>query len=83
VREHKRIFSADILGLPDDCDHPLSVLTMLILARKIMGMGMSRLFEYHSYAKRRQAGFRIPVNDRDRTSPIEEGELMELLKWAR
>jgi len=83
VREHKRIFSADILGLPDDCDHPLSVLTMLVLARKIMGMGMSRLFEYHSYAKRRQAGFRIPVDDRDRTSPIEEGELMELLKWAQ
>jgi hypothetical protein len=83
VREHKRIFSADILGLPDDCDHSLSVLTMLILARKIMGMGMSRLFEYHSYAKRQQAGFRIPVDDRDRVSPIEEGELMELLKWAQ
>jgi hypothetical protein len=83
IREHKRIFSADILGFPDECEHPLSVLTMLILARKIMGMGTTKLFEYHSYAKRRQAGLRTWLDDEGRESPIEEGELMELLEWAQ
>jgi hypothetical protein len=83
VREYKRIFSADILGFPDECSHPLSVLTMLILARKIMGMSMSKLFEYHSYAKRRQAGLGIYLGNTQRESPIVEGELMELLKWAQ
>ena len=83
IREYKRIFSADMLGFPDTCEHPLSVLTMVILARKIMGMGTSRLFEYHTYAKRRQAGRKTNLKYWDRKSPIEEGELMELLKWAR
>lgn len=83
VREYKRIFSADILGFPDDCEHPLSVLTMIILARKIMGMGIAKLFAYHSYAKRRQAGLQIWLGDRERESPIEEGELMEVLRWAQ
>jgi len=83
VREHKRLFSADILGLPDGQDHPLSALTMLILARKIMGLGTSRLMEYHTYGKRVQAGQGIDTEDMARESPIEEGELMELLKWTR
>lgn len=83
VREYKRIFSADILGFPDDCEHPLSVLTMIILARKIMGMGMSTLFAYHTYAKQRQAGLRTHLGNRERESPIEEGELMEILRWAQ
>ncbi len=83
VREYKRIFSADILGFPDDCKHPLSTLTMIILARKIMGLGISELLRYHSYAKHRQAGLRTKVEQRDRESPIVEEELMELLKWVR
>ncbi len=83
IREYKRIFSADILGFPDECEHPLSVLTMIILARKIMGLGTSRLFEYHSYAKRRQAGQRTNLGKFNRESPIKEGELMELLSWVR
>ena len=83
VREYKRIFSADILGFPDECSHPLSVLTMLILARKIMGMGVSKLFEYHSHAKRRQAGLGIHLGNTQRESPIKEEELMELIEWAQ
>ncbi len=83
VREYKRIFSADILGFPDECKHPLSTLTMLILARKIMGMGMSKLFAYHTYAKQRQAGLRTHLGKKERESPIEEGELMEVLRWAQ
>ncbi|KKK68270.1 hypothetical protein LCGC14_2945750 [marine sediment metagenome] len=48
-----------------------------------MGMGTSRLFEYHSYAKRRQAGLGTYLGNRKRESPIEEEELMELLKWTQ
>jgi hypothetical protein len=83
VREHKRIFSADILGLPDGQDHSLSALTMLILARKVMGLGTTRLMEYHTYGKRVQAGQGVETEDMARESPIEEGELMELLRWAQ
>jgi hypothetical protein len=79
IRQYKRIFSADLLGLPDDREHPLSALTMVILARKIMGMGTTKLLTLHSFAKRRQAGLRTRLTDPARMSPIEEGELMELL----
>ena len=80
-----RIFGADIVGYPDDSfHHPLSVLTVLILARKIMGLGVERLLEYHTYAKRRQAAalnvdynFWEEMEEQKRESPIKEGELME------
>jgi len=55
IRPHKRLFGADILGLPDDCNHPLSALTMVILARKIMGLGVVRLLYEHTRAKKIQA----------------------------
>ena len=96
IRPHKRVFSADMLGFPDwNKAHALSVLTMIILARKIMGLGTDRLLKYHTYAKRKQA---VQVNNshgvpwglfyeywanlegEDRESPIEEGELLEVLK---
>ncbi len=91
VRPYKRIFSADILGFPDwNTHHALSCLTMVILARKIMDLGVERLLKYHSWAKRRQAGIRnLQANweeywngleDEARESPIEEGELLEVLK---
>ncbi len=87
VRPYKRIFSADILGYADEHHHPLSALTVVILARKIMGLGIQRLLEYHTYAKRKQAAgwnqqssFQEWVDDLDRKYPIEEGELMEVLK---
>ena len=87
VRPFKRVFSADMLGFPDELHHPLSVLTMVILARKIMGLGVSRLLEFHTHAKRKQAArlnlqklFRRQMNQIGRESPIEEGELLEVLK---
>ena len=84
IRPHKKVFSADILGLPDDTHHPLSVLTMIIIARKIMGMGTKRLLTYHSWLKQKQAaditnGY-VSLDDRNRESPIEEGELLEVLQ---
>ena len=81
VREYKRIFSADILGFPDDCHHSLSALTMIILARKLMGLGVKSLLEHHTHLKQRQAKItsRVAFADRNRQSPIEEGELMEVL----
>lgn len=84
VRPHKRVFSADILGFPDDCNHPLSALTTIILARKVMGMGTKKLLAYHGQLKQKQAaditnGY-IYLDDRDRESPIEEGELLEVLR---
>lgn len=98
VRPFKRLFSADILGFPEgNRHHALSCLTMIILARKIMGLGTRRLMEYHTDAKRRQAAFVNRSQDTERTngcsywsyledahreSPIEEGELMEVLKWT-
>jgi len=85
VREYKRIFSADILGFPDDCHHPLSVLTTTILARKVMGLGVKQLLEYHTHVKRLQASLPKPVDfsNRERESPIVEEELMEVLKWTQ
>lgn len=96
VRPHKRVFSADILGFPDwNAHHALSCLTMIILARKIMGLGVERLLKYHTYAKRVQAAWsasgalnehqeeRYDPYNTERESPIEEGELMEILKWTR
>lgn len=88
IRPFKRIFSADILGYPDNhFHHPLSVLTVLILARKVMGLGVQRLLEYHSYAKRLQAAklnfdydFWEEMKWKRRDSPITEGELLEVLK---
>ncbi len=84
IRPHKKVFSADILGLPDDTHHPLSALTMIIVARKIMGMGTKKLLTYHTWLKQKQAssithGY-IDLDDRDRESPIEEGELLEVLR---
>jgi hypothetical protein len=98
VRPYKRVFSADILGFPDwNRDHALSCLTMIILARKIMGLGVDRLLKYHTYAKRRQAvwinsgyqedevyeGYWGVVESERRQSPIEEGELVEILQWTQ
>lgn len=84
IRPHKRIFSADILGLPDDIHHPLSVLTMIIVARKIMGMGTKKLLTYQGQLKQKQAALvtngYIDLDDRERKSPIEEGELLEVLQ---
>ncbi|MCH7890534.1 MAG: hypothetical protein IH921_03425 [Gemmatimonadetes bacterium] len=83
IRPHKRVFSADILGLPDDTHHPLSVLTMIIIARKIMGMGTKKLLTYQGQLKQKQAALvtngYIYLDDRERESPIEEGELLEVL----
>jgi hypothetical protein len=91
IRPHKRVFSADILGFPDwNNHHALSCLTMIILARKIMGLGVERLLKYHTYAKRVQGAWVTSgvlkdwaLNFEQRKSPIEEGELMEVLRWTR
>lgn len=96
IRPYKRVFSADILGFPDgNRTHALSALTMVILARKIMGLGIERLLKYHTQAKRRQAArlnrgeealfydYWDNLEDDQRESPIEEGELMEVLNWTR
>jgi hypothetical protein len=84
IRPEKRVFSADILGLPDDTHHPLSVLTMIIVARKIMGMGTKKLLAYQGWLKQKQAADitngNVALDDRMRESPIEEGELLEVLK---
>jgi hypothetical protein len=96
VRPYKRVFSADLLGFPDgNRMHALSALTMIILARKIMGLGVTRLLKYHTEAKRRQAAlinneylgskrcnwdYWSVLDDEHRESPIEEGELLEVLK---
>lgn len=92
IRPYKRLFGADILGLPDACNHPLSALTMIILARKIIGLGVVRLLYEHTRAKRLQAlafanslrdEVRFPqldLLDRGRPSPISEGELLEILR---
>ncbi len=88
VRPFKRIFGADILGYPnDDYHHPLSVLTVLILAHKVMGLGVQRLLEYHTHAKKRQAAalnvdynFWDEMEEQYRESPITEGELLEVLR---
>lgn len=92
VRPYKRVFSADILGFPDwNKTHALSALTMVILARKIMGLGVERFLKYHTQAKQRQAGlfggywaeqYWKDLEDNHRESPIEEGELLEFLKWT-
>lgn len=88
VRPFKKIFGADILGYPDAYfHHPLSVLTIIILARKIMGLGIKHLLDYHTYAKRIQAAslninynFWEEMERQQRESPIVEEELMEILK---
>jgi hypothetical protein len=84
IRPHKRVFSADILGLPDDTHHPLSVLTMIIVARKIMGMSTKKLLTYQGQLKQKQSALvtngYIDLDDRERESPIEEGELLEVLR---
>lgn len=84
IRPFKKVFSADILGLPDDTHHPLSALTMIILSRKIMGMGTKNLLKYHSWLKQKQAsavtrGY-ISLEDRQREGPLEEEELLEVLR---
>lgn len=79
VREYKRVFSADILGFPDDCTHSLSALTMVILARRLMGLGIAKLLNYHTWLKQRQGGLQINLNQRERKSPLEEGEFLEVL----
>ena len=77
------IFSADILGLPEDRHHSLSALTMLILARKIMGLGVRQLLEYHTLIKQKQGRLLAGTYDIARESPIAEEELMEVLEWTR
>lgn len=85
IRPHKRVFSADILGFPDwNKHHVLSCLTILILARKVMGLGVERLLEYHKQAKAHQSlrfqhDYSLELDDNTRPSPIKEGELMEVL----
>ena len=83
IRPFKRIFSADILGLPEDRHHSLSALTMLILARKIMGLGVRQLLEYHTLIKQKQGRLLAGTYDIARESPIAEEELMEVLEWTR
>ena len=89
IRPHKRIFSADILGFPDwNRHHALSCLTMIILAKKIMGLGTKRLLNYHTEAKRRQAArynsdYWNIMGEWGRDSPIEEEDLLEVLKWTQ
>ena len=89
VRPYKKIFGADILGFPDEQHHALSVLTIIILARKMMDLGVRNLLKYHTYAKRVQAlrtGYDCPeeisvdYEQRERPSPISEEELLEVLK---
>jgi len=91
VRQEKKVFGADILGFPDEQHHALSVLTITILARKIMGLGVQRLLQYHTYAKRIQALYTrracprklyVDYEKIQRPSPISEGELIEVLKWT-
>lgn len=84
IRKHKRIFSADMLGFPEwNQTHSLSVLTMLILARKIMGLGINRLLEYHTHYKRVQG--QLAKSNRNfyrahhRQSPIGEEDLLEIV----
>ena len=99
VRPYKRVFSADLLGFPDwNQTHALSALTMIILARKIMGLGVDRLLKYHTRIKRRQAAARNrnphaweywwenywhSLGQDERESPIVEEELLEVLRWAQ
>jgi hypothetical protein len=91
IRRYKRVFGADILGYPEEAScHPLSLLTLVILARKIMGLGTKRLLEYHTYVKRKQAA-RLNRAGKNywnsvamyhlgrRESPISEEELLEVL----
>ena len=82
IRPYKRVFSADILGFPDECKHPLSALTMIILAKKVLGMGVERLLRYHSWLKQRQGGMLQPAEfeDKWRKSPIREEELLEVIR---
>lgn len=91
VRAHKRVFSADILGFPEfNQDHVLSCLTMIILARKIMGLGVEKLVESHRRAKKSQAAyFNSPhfkgayhkaIIKAERRSPIIEEKLLEVLR---
>ncbi len=83
IRPHKKVFSADILGLPDESNHALSALTMVILARKIMGMGTKRLLAYHTRMKQKQAAHitykRLRLDDLHRNSPVSEEKLLEVL----
>ncbi|MCI0529565.1 MAG: hypothetical protein L0Y56_19155, partial [Nitrospira sp.] len=83
IRPFKRVFSADILGFPDTCHHPLSALTILILARKVMGLGTDRLLSYHGHLKQKQAGLVtagvVELTEKDRVSPLSEGELLEVV----
>lgn len=90
VRTYKRVFSADILGFPEfNQNHTLSCLTMIILARKIMGLGIHNLLKYHTRAKRTQtlrtrnncpAKEFVNYDQQDRPSPISEEELLEMFK---
>lgn len=84
VREHKRVFGADLLGLPHPYPHPLSVLTMLILARKVMGMGISKLLAHHTHAKRLQSLAQAKdahlLGRRNRKSPLSKAELLEIIR---
>jgi len=83
IRAYKRIFSADILGFPDKCHHGLSVLTVLILARKVLGLGVDKLLDYHDQAKRTQQvmyrGQPEQLRVITRRSPIHEEDLIERL----
>ena len=57
---------------------------MIIVARKIMGMGTKKLLAYQGWLKQKQSALitngYIYLDDRERESPIEEGELLEVLK---
>ena len=84
IKAHKRVFSADILGFPDTCHHPLSILTVIILARKVMGFGIKKLLAYHGWLKQKQSasitnGY-VDLGDQGRKGPIEEEELMAVIQ---
>ena len=86
IRPYKRVFSADILGFPDTCQHALSALTIIILAKKIMGLGTKSLLGYHGRLKPKQAALvtngAVDFEQKGRTSPIEAEELLEVLRYG-
>ncbi len=99
IRPHKRVFSADLLGFPDwNKHHTLSCLTMIILARKVMGLGVKRLLKLHTLIKRQQAAqinrphgdsawdgwnYWDRLGEEERKIPIEVEEFMEVLAWTQ
>jgi hypothetical protein len=83
VRRYKQVFGADLLGASEEYDHPLSCLTMVILARKILGLGTKRLLRHHARAKQQQLRVCGPhdnyFDDEDRDRLLTSEQLLEIL----